>query len=71
MSGFKHVCLLNDNAPSHTSDLVKQKVKEGNRLITPIILSGSSPMLLFLFSKTISKLDFKIEIMYFKSRRRL
>lgn len=39
MSGFKHVCLLNDNAPSHTSDLVKQKVKEGNRLITPIILS--------------------------------
>lgn len=56
LPGFRHIRLLHDNAPSHTSELVKQFLKyvgEGYRLATPTILSRFSLMGLFpFFSKT-------------------
>ena len=35
MSGFRHVRLLHDNAPSHTSELVKQFLKSGKVTVLP------------------------------------
>lgn len=53
MSGFKHVCLLDDNAPSHTYDLVKQILK--SKKITVWSHPSYSPYLaqcgFFLFPK--------------------
>ena len=47
MIGFQYVCLLHDNVPAHTSEIVKQilKVRESNCLATPSVLPRSSPLL--------------------------
>lgn len=49
VSEFRRVRLLHDDAPSQTSKLVEQFLREGCRLAATTILSLSSPMVLLTF----------------------
>ena len=49
VSEFRRVRLLRDDAPSQTSKLVEQFLREGCRLAATTILSLSSPMVLLTF----------------------
>lgn len=53
MSGLRHVCLLHDNVPSHTSELVKQFLKSEKVTILPQppYSPDLAPCDFFLFSK--------------------
>lgn len=57
VSRFRHVCLLNDNVPSHTSDLVKQilKSKKVTSLLHPTYSLNLAQCGFFLFPKPFQK----------------
>ena len=52
VSEFRRVRLLHDDAPSQTSKLVEQILREGCRLVATTILSLLSPMVLLTFLVT-------------------
>ena len=49
LTGFQYVCLMHDNAPTHTSEIAKQFL---NSVRVTLLPHSSSPHVLFSFSKT-------------------